>query len=292
MKRLEIGAIIFICLTIVLVALWNGLKKDWKNRSMIERFYNNDDNKQENDDNQPLSEMHDVRSWVINLDKNKSRWKNVSKSYNQSDMVPIPITRFPAVVGSKLNPKIYLSEDALKELELNEKRGYRTRHYQLSRGGIGCFLSHYELMKKLMETDNDMYLIFEDDIKFPKNTQAILTEKLNKAPKDWDIILFGFSRMHGYKEGDDFIKAMGFWGTSSYVINRRGAMKFLKECDIHKMDAQIDAFMSYLSQKGKLNVYATSERIIPNTDEGSDIQFQGVRTENNEDPFMYRGLVV
>jgi GR25 family glycosyltransferase involved in LPS biosynthesis len=277
----------FVVCVVVSLAYLNVHKKQVKH---IERFKGND--KQENEPVQLLNDRYDVISWVINLDKNKDRWTSVRKSYQQSDMTSIPINRFSAVVGKKLNPEVYLSESAQEELKKNEKQGYRTRHYQLSRGGIGCFLSHYELFKKLLQTDNDMYLIFEDDVAFPKNAQEQLSKAVQNAPKDWDIILFGFSRLHGYKEKEIYVKAMGFWGTGSYAINKRGAMRFIKECDIHKMDAQIDAYMSYLSQTGKLNVYAVAQRIISTIDEGSDIQMYGVKTENNEDPFMFKGLSV
>jgi GR25 family glycosyltransferase involved in LPS biosynthesis len=279
--------IVFVVCVVFSVAYLNVQKRQAKH---IETFKGND--KQGNEPAQLLNDRYHVISWVINLDKNKDRWASVHKSYQQSDMTSIPINRFSAVVGSKLNPEVYLSDEAQEELKTNEKRGYRTRHYQLSRGGIGCFLSHYELFKKLLQTDNDMYLVFEDDVAFPKNAQEQLSKAVQDAPKDWDIILFGFSRLHGYKEKETYVKAMGFWGTGSYAINKRGAMKFIKECDIHKMDAQIDAYMSYLSQTGKLNIYAVGQRIISTIDEGSDIQMYGVKTENDENPFLYKGLTV
>lgn len=277
----------FVVCVVFSLAYLNVHKKQAKH---IETFKGND--KQENEPIQLLNDRYDVVSWVINLDKNKDRWTSVRKSYQQSDMTSIPINRFSAVIGKNLNPEVYLSNEAQEELKTNEKRGYRTRHYQLSRGGIGCFLSHYELFKKLLQTDNDMYLVFEDDVAFPKNAQEQLSKAVQDAPKDWDIILFGFSRLHGYKEQETYVKAMGFWGTGSYVVNKRGAMKFIKECDIHKMDAQIDAYMSYLSQTGKLNVYAVAQRIISTIDEGSDIQMYGVKTENDENPFLYKGLTI
>jgi len=285
MESCDISLVLVVCLIIIILAYWRVSKIQAKT---IEKFINKDNNEKVD----LLNDRYDIVSWVINLDKNKERWNNVRRSYQQSDMTTIPLNRFSAVVGKKLNPEVYLSEEAQHELANNEKRGYRTRHYQLSRGGIGCFLSHYEIFKKLMQTDNDMYLIFEDDVAFPKNSQEQLSLAVQDAPKDWDVILFGFSRLHGYKEKEKYVKAMGFWGTGSYAINRRGAIKFIKECDIHKMDAQIDAYMSYLSQSGKLNVYAVMDRIISTIDEGSDIQFYGVKTENGEDPFQYKGLSV
>jgi GR25 family glycosyltransferase involved in LPS biosynthesis len=274
---------------VFLIAYWSVSKQHGK---LIEKFKEREGGKQVSKDIQPLITRYDVVSWVINLDKNKDRWASVRKSYQQSDMTTIPLNRFSAVVGSKLNPSVYLSEEAQNELKTNEKQGFRTRHYQLSRGGIGCFLSHYEIFKKLLQMDDDMYLVFEDDVAFPKNSQEQISVALHDAPKDWDIILFGFSRLHGYKEKEKYVKAMGFWGTGAYAINRGGAMKFIKECDIHKMDAQIDAYMSYLSQTGKLNVYALADRIISTIDEGSDIQMYGVKTENDENAFLYKGLTV
>jgi GR25 family glycosyltransferase involved in LPS biosynthesis len=239
-----------------------------------------------------IDEQYDIKSWVINLDRNKTRWYNVSASYAKSDISKINIQRYPAIVGKDLKPELYLSKSALQEFNDCQKRGYRTRHYQLSVGGIGCFVSHYNIFKILLETDNDMFLIFEDDVIFPKHCMSRLQDILKNAPKDWDIILLGFSRLHGYKINNEFIKPNGFWGTSSYITNKRGAIKFINECDVHKIDAQIDAYMSYLSQTNKLNIYAIVDRLITIADEGSDIQFQGVKAENGENPFMYKGYIV
>lgn len=282
----EIYGFIIFCLIIVLLAFYSSSKNCGVIKTYKEHF-----NEQNNNIKSFISK-YEITSWVINLDKNNKRWKAVEKSYLESDMKHIPLKRFSAVVGNDLNPKVYLTKQALKDLEVMEKTNYRSRHYQLSRGGIGCFLSHYELYKKLSQTINDMFFIFEDDILFEKNNLKTIVKTINNAPKDWDIILLGFSRLHGYKENKDFIKPLGFWGTWAYVINKKGAINFLKNCDIHNMDAQIDAYLSYLAQRGKINIYAVSDRIITTTDEGSDIQFYGVKTENNEDPFSYNGLVV
>ena len=56
-------------------------------------------------------------------------------------------------------------------------------------GVIGCCLSHLSIYKKLDYSDNDIYLIFEDDVMFAKNMDNPIKYICNLTfPNDWGII--------------------------------------------------------------------------------------------------------
>ena len=63
-----------------------------------------------------------------------------------------------------------------------ERTGYRTKHYQLTRGSVGCYMSHLQLYQHIIKTDAQFAFIFEDDavIRQP-GLLAALIEALNKA---------------------------------------------------------------------------------------------------------------
>lgn len=231
-------------------------------------------------------------AYVINLDKNTNRLEEFSKSYNSSDISEITMNRFSAILGKNVNIQDWLTDEAIEELYTVEKKGYRTRHYQLTRGAIGCFLSHYELSKKLLsDKRNDYYIIMEDDININPNGFREMQESLLNAPENWDIILFGFHRIIHPEYTGKFIKPGGFWGTHGYVINRKGAKKLVDETNSIKIDGQIDAFMSRMNQQGKIQIYAYKSNLFFPVGNTSDIQY-GLRPRDGIDPFNFKGYVV
>jgi GR25 family glycosyltransferase involved in LPS biosynthesis len=231
-------------------------------------------------------------AYVINLDKNPDRLEEFTKTYNQSDIHEIQLTRFPAIWGKNVNTEEWLSPEAIEELNQVERKGYRTYHYQLTRGAIGCFLSHYTLAKKLLEDKrNDYYIIMEDDIAInPKGFKEIQETLLN-VPEDWDIILFGFLRIIHPEYVGNFIKPNGFWGTHGYLINKKGAKKFVDETNLNKIDGQVDAYFSRMIQQQKINIYAHKKHIFFPIGRTSNIQ-TGLRIREGIDPFNYKGYIV
>ena len=87
--------------------------------------------------------------FIINMDKDKERYAKIIRYCEKSDFSNERIVRFPAIVGKSVPPEKWLSSDALTDLRLIEKNGYKTHHHSLTRGAIGCFLSHYYVLALL-----------------------------------------------------------------------------------------------------------------------------------------------
>jgi len=230
-----------------------------------------------------------IHSWIINLDKNKDRLNQSMGYYNASDLSVVPINRYSAVVGAKLEPEDWLSDYALKEFYETEKRKYRTRHYQLTKGGIGCFLSHVNLMKQLVEEkETDIYLILEDDIRIDKSAYLKISKILENPPEKWDMLLLGYSKIFNYNiETNDYAKVRSFWGTYSYLINKGGAQKFLNQ--YKTIDCQIDSLMSWMAIKKKLDIYALVRPVIFPDSFYTDIQIN-IFPVNIIDAFTYQDV--
>jgi GR25 family glycosyltransferase involved in LPS biosynthesis len=224
---------------------------------------------------------------VINMDRNKARLDAVKKRYDMSDM-KLPLERFSAIVGTSVNPADYITPSAIKELRETEENGYRTKHCQLTRGAIGCYLSHVELLKNIKP--GEIHLILEDDIIIVPNTMALVNETLYTAPRDWDMILLGYNSLKGTSKINTFVKVKSFWGMCAYLINYKGAQKFLKETG-KDFDCQIDSLMSWMASSEYLNIWALQNPImITNgayeTDIQNHVKIIGVES------FMYRDKIL
>ena len=236
-----------------------------------------------------------ISAFIINMDKNKERWNRVIQHYNNSDMTELKLQRYSAVVGKDVNVYDWLSPYAIVELEQVERNKFRLYHYQLTMGGIGCFLSHYNLMKKLIDDpDNDYYFIMEDDIVFSPTTYLNIKQSIINAPPNWNMLLYGYIRTVNdttYNDNNYFIKLNAFWGMQGYLVNKKGAKIFVEEADANKIDGQVDAFLSRMIQQGKIDIYAYKKRQIATFDSISDIQNQ-LLIQPNINPFMFKGYSV
>lgn len=226
---------------------------------------------------------------VINMDKDKERYNSFMKNYNNSDMSKKTILRFPGVVGKNEKPVKWLTLDSLNDLKDIEKRGYRTHHHSLTRGGLGCFLSHYSLATKLLNDDtNDAYLIFEDDTTVFPFTYNKIKESLNYISDDWDIILFYTIRAVGRPTNKYFNRLKSFWGMNSYIINKKGAKKIIDEVKENKIDGQIDCYLSRMIQKDKLNIYSSKNHYVSCNSKDTNIQAL-LKPVKGIDPYDFKG---
>jgi len=248
------------------------------------------------------------RIFCINLDKDNDRYDNLRRSYYASDMKHIQLERYSAILGSTVSIEQWLSPSATNEFYAVKKNGYRTHHYQLTTGAVGCFLSHYYLAKQLLDDSSvDTYLILEDDVQILPSAYTIMTRELEHAPADWDLIAFYYHRVIGQPAGKPTKNSMsggatdsnlyrfkhvdGFWGMGTYLLNKKGARKIVDEVEQNKIDGQIDAYLSRMSQQNKIRLYASNIHISKNVGMDTNIQIE-INPISGMNPFEYKGFVV
>ena len=236
-----------------------------------------------------------TKVYYINLDKNTKRNNELKQAYAETDLQIMPLNRFSAIVGKEVVLEDWLAPDTIKEVNEIEKTRIRTHHYQMTKGGVGCFLSHYTLAKQLLKDSTvDYYLILEDDIILKNDILEEINHYLPILPSDWDIIQLSTLRKINSKQVGEFYKPAGFWGMQSYIINKKGAKKLVNEVKKTKIDGQIDAYLSRMIQQNKMNLYITNRRlVILNEDSSlSDIQCKVVKKKLTDNPYMYKGYLV
>lgn len=220
----------------------------------------------------PEISRDDFDSYVINLKMNKDRRDYISSEYNKSDLVSKPFVLVEAVDGRAEDIINLVTQRVREGLQKIEDTGKRLSHDHLTRGMVGCYLSHLKVLEMIKSSSKPYGLVLEDDASFPED---VYTKHIKNAlltmPEDWDVILLGRWPLEETNE-NKYVKVNRFWGTHGYLVNRQGAEKIIKHGGV-PIDDQIDGTMGKLARQGILKIYAPYINVISvNTDLQSQIQ--------------------
>ena len=152
-----------------------------------------------------------------------------------------------------------------------------TYHYQLTKGAIGCSLSHFNIWKDILDNNINQTLILEDDANLPTNFNNLLDFYIKDIPSDYDIILLGCKCLDcaNYKK---YRKVNRFWLTHAYIITKKCIEKIYDK--MFPIKQQIDSELSDLSDI--INIYALKKNIVNQYSSESDIQ---IPIKNNVESF-------
>ena len=200
--------------------------------------------------------------YVINLKHRKDR-KEVFQNNNNEILGDYKFSN--AINGHKISYK-----------QLRE-HGYDLRHdwidpilkTPLTKGEVGCFLSHYSFWVECIKR-NETFIIFEDD--------AIVTDRYNEAEiqsllnKGYNFIYLGWKEMEESEILDDtfVVPKYPYWGLA-YVVTPEAA-SILVNNKIKENIIPVDEYLP--TMMGKLNPIAYKENVVETRgreDAGSDI---------------------
>ena len=117
----------------------------------------------------------------------------------------------------------------------------------LTRGGLGCALSHIQLWEHVVHI-NETILVLEDDVRLSPSFQEMYS--ILSLPKKFDLIYLSypdFGRRTNWiknnkKKKYKVERVLGDnWGTSAYIVSPKGAKKLLK--NVYPLEVQIDKHM-------------------------------------------------
>ena len=227
----------------------------------------------------PSQVANNFDCYVINMAKNRGRMMSFDKEYNRSDLASNPYIRYEAVNGMALGDQIkdLVSSKTWLGLNFLEKSKKRVGDDQLTPGMIGCYLSHYGVWQNVLDSGKPYAVVFEDDARiYPtvyKRVIQYIVEDQNVFPADWDIILLG----HWCKKCQHVSKYYSvpkyFWGLHGYMISQKGCATMMKYRE-PEITVQIDHYMSLLSQKDVLKIYAIHPSFVVTNNFGTDLQLQ------------------
>ena len=219
--------------------------------------------------------------YLMNLKRRPDRLERFMTYYNLSDMNKYNIMKFEAIDGSLLDVNtVPLSELARLEMKQLETTGFRYKHYQLTKGAIGCYLSHVKIWEDIVKHNYEHVLVFEDDARPPPHFLKALKYNMKYIPQDWDIVLLG-KLCNECEEFEKYYKVNRFMLTHAYLITRKAIEKIIKTDTLFPITQQIDAYMSELSSH--LNIYAVKRDIVRQGNSRTDIQAPIIKSNNNFD---------
>ena len=145
----------------------------------------------------------------------------------------------------------------------------------MNTGEIGCFLSHYNIWKDIIEKEIPYSIVFEDDAKintkiFPEHLKIIM----NNAPENFGVISM---YKHESQLSRKFIPYNNLfetidrkvWGTTAYIVSLESVKAFMD--DLVPIKHPVDfAIHNYV--ESKKNGYMYKERIIQPYDDISVIK--------------------
>ena len=170
---------------------------------------------------------------VINLANRTDRLQNITEKLKNENL---SFQRYEAVDGKNLT----LNSEILQLFKDNDF-GYR-------RGVIGCALSHYYLWKQLLESNDNYYVVIEDDASFCKN----FSNKLDQIVKQcYNLVFMGYHTREVNKNMEEsetlstqkLRTDIFIGGTHCYYITKEAAGSLIDFIEINGIKHGIDYLM-------------------------------------------------
>ncbi|XP_060038311.1 procollagen galactosyltransferase 1 [Erinaceus europaeus] len=143
--------------------------------------------------------------------------------------------------------------------------GYRDPYHgrPLTKGELGCFLSHHRVWEEVVAHGLQKVLVFEDDLRFEiffKRRLMNLMREVEREGLDWDLIYVGRKRMQvdrpekAVPRVRNLVEADYSYWTLAYVISLQGARKLLAAQPLSKM-LPVDEFLPVMFDKHPVSEY-------------------------------------
>uniref|UniRef100_A0A665VYW1 procollagen galactosyltransferase n=1 Tax=Echeneis naucrates TaxID=173247 RepID=A0A665VYW1_ECHNA len=194
--------------------------------------------------------------FMINLERRTDRRDRMLRTLYQQE---INCKVVAAVDGKAMN----ISE--IHALGIHMLPGYSDPYHgrPLTKGELGCFLSHHKIWKEIVERQLHTSLVIEDDLRFEvffKRRLMNLISEVEDERLEWDLIYIGRKRMqvdhpekavpniHNLVEAD-----YSYW-TLGYMISLQGAEKLLKAEPLKRI-LPVDEFLPIMYNKHPVSDY-------------------------------------
>ncbi|GCC35546.1 hypothetical protein chiPu_0014031 [Chiloscyllium punctatum] len=194
--------------------------------------------------------------FLINLKRRPDRRMRMLNSLHEQE---IACKVIDAVDGRAFN------STQVKALGINMMPNYEDPYSgrPLTKGEMGCFLSHYNVWKEIVDRGLQTSVVIEDDLRFEiffKRRLKYLMKEVEKVALDWDLIYIGRKRMqvdHPEKSVPgvrNLVEADYSYWTLGYVLSLQGAQKLIDAKPFTKM-LPVDEFLPVMYNKHPVSEY-------------------------------------
>jgi GR25 family glycosyltransferase involved in LPS biosynthesis len=141
---------------------------------------------------------------------------------------------------------------------------------------IGSYLSHAEIWKSLLDSQDESIIVMEDGI-MPVDTSQNINRFLAEVEfidPDWEFVFLGFSKPYGNYRRDTRVGHMTqkvtdmTYGTYAYLINKKGAKKLLDKA--FPIVDKLDGYISLMTSQRGLASYRPSRTFFSEDNEEED----------------------
>ena len=119
----------------------------------------------------------------------------------------------------------------------------------MTKGEIGCALTHYNIWKKMVNEKLENVLILEDDAVFCNNFLEMLHNiEYNVKKLKYDLLYLGRNPLNVSNEekiNDNIAKVRYSYGTHAYILSLEGAIKLCSTNYLHNL-FPVDEFISFV----------------------------------------------
>ncbi|XP_043772652.1 inactive glycosyltransferase 25 family member 3 isoform X1 [Cervus elaphus] len=151
-----------------------------------------------------------------------------------------------AVDGRMLNSSV------MRTLGVDLLPGYQDPYSgrTLTKGEVGCFLSHYSIWEEVVARGLTRVVVFEDDVRFESNFKGRLERLMEEVEAEklpWDLIYLGRKQVNPEEEAvveglpNLVVAGYSYW-TLAYVLSLAGARKLLASQPLRRM-LPVDEFL-------------------------------------------------
>uniref|UniRef100_A0A8C9SE16 procollagen galactosyltransferase n=1 Tax=Scleropages formosus TaxID=113540 RepID=A0A8C9SE16_SCLFO len=198
----------------------------------------------------------EVSIFMINLQRRPHRRQSMLSSLYEQE---ISCKMVNAIDGRALNAS------QIQAMGIRMLPGYSDPYHgrPLTKGELGCFLSHCGVWKEIVQRQLKTSLVVEDDVRFEvffKRRLRNLMSEVESQGLDWDLIYIGRKRMQVDRPEKSvpnirsLVEADYSYWTLGYMMSLQGASKLLKADPLSKM-LPVDEFLPVMYNKHPISDY-------------------------------------
>ena len=213
-----------------------------------------------------MIDINKIPIYCINLDKRPKRYEAFMRQPGAQELNP---KRFSAVDGSKISLN---SPDISNQTKYNILHKTRRAHSQIDTlGAIGCSLSHYSIWKEFLRGNDPYCFVLEDDAQVPVGL-ANQIKLATMSPHDFDVWALSYKLYNKTLNdtGPGWKSPVYFWGTSAYIISRKGATELIDQ--FFPIECHLDNYMCLKNSFGKIRLHVNDNVKMYTLPYGTDIQ--------------------
>jgi len=191
------------------------------------------------------------RIFCINLLRRPDRKAKMDKIFKLHGIGPV---EYPGAVDGHKITQEYLDENGIRPLA-----GFVDPFHKrtLTKGEIGCFLSHWRLWLHVVKYKHERILILEDDLRLEidfNNKFAEVLKDMDTHRPDWDLMYLGRKKLQldepeeiPYGAKDFVIADYSYW-TLGYALSYKGAKKLIEQAPLDRL-VPVDEYLPIMFNK-------------------------------------------